>query len=321
MPSLRTHCIVAILAGLIAAPTLAQDKPIRVLVGYPAGGTSDIVPRLIAERVKDRLGQTMVVENRVGAAGQIAAQQVKAAPADGSVLLFTPFAATVIAKFTYPKLAYDPDKDFVPVSFAGHTPIALAVGPQLGVGSLRDFSGWAKANAAKASYGSPAAGSAPHFLGLLFAREAGIELVHAAYRGSPPAVNDTAAGHIAATVTVLSDLLAPHKAGRIKVLAVASEGRSALAPDLPTFRELGYGNVVGTTIYGYHAPAGTPAAVVARLSEAINAAVRAPDLASRFADMGFDPVGDGAEAYGRLLAAESAKWGPIIKASGFTASD
>ena len=190
-----------------------SQSPIRIVLPYPAGGVGDTAARMIADSMRTKLNRTVIVENKPGAAGRLGVQSVKDAPADGTVLLFTPIAPMALFPHVYDNLAYDPVRDFQPISQVGTFDLAIAVGANVPARNLKDLVAWLKANPAQAAYGTPAAGSLPHFFAVLFAREAGIELRHVAYKGNPQAITDLIGGHLPMFFTSTQDLVEAHNAG------------------------------------------------------------------------------------------------------------
>jgi tripartite-type tricarboxylate transporter receptor subunit TctC len=262
-----------------------------------------------------------VVDNRPGAGGRIALDVLKPAPADGTHLALTPFSMLALFPHVYSKLAYDANKDFVPVSMAAIMQHGLAVGPMVpaSVKNVKDFLAWAKANPKDASYGSPGAGSTPHFIGALMGIHAGVDLKHVPYRGSVPGVTDVVGGQIAAMVTPHGDFLANHKAGKMRILATSGSKRSPFVPDIPTFAEQGFPDLVVDEWFSFYAPARTPANVIAAASAAINAAVKDKAVIDALALVGLIAQGSTPEELGRSQKEQFDKWGPLIKKVGFTA--
>ena len=318
--ALRVLLGVAFLAS--GAPALSQDrmdKPVHILVGFAAGGTADLIARVVAEKLKDTLGQPVIVENRPGAAGRIAADAVKSAPPDGATIMVMPIGPMAVVPHTLKSVSYDAVRDFTPIGLGATFQFALAVGPESGANTWNEYVAWVRANPAKASYATSGAGSLPHFLGVLLSREMRIEMVHVPYKGSAAYVNDLIGGQVPAAVDAIADLTELHRAGRIRILASSGATRSSALPDVPTFAELGLGNVVATGWFGFFAPANTPNPVVDTLNRGINTALTAPDVAERLVKIGMDPAPSTPEEFARIVADDYAKWGPIVKASGFTA--
>jgi tripartite-type tricarboxylate transporter receptor subunit TctC len=309
----------AALCAALAGPTAAQGEgTVRIVVGFPAGASSDSLARMLAEHMQRTLKQTVIVENKVGAGGRIANELVKAAPADGTTLLMTPVATMAIFPHSYAgQLRYDPFKDFVPVSHLSNFQVGLGVAAGVPAKSLKEYVAWVKADPkANGYYASAAAGSIPHFFGVMFAKTAGIELTHVPYKGTAAAMTAIGGGEVSAISTVAADVKSLVTAGRARLLAVAGDQRDANFPDVPTFREQGF-DLVAKPWYGLFAPAGTPAATVDRLSKAAVAAINDPALRKRLVEMGLEPTGQGPDRLAAALKEDYERWGPPIKASGF----
>jgi tripartite-type tricarboxylate transporter receptor subunit TctC len=303
-------------AGAVSAQTPAADRPLRFVLPYAAGGGGESLLRLISEQLRTTLGRPVIVENKPGAAGRLGVRFVKDAPADGSVLLFTPIAPMSVFPLVYPDLGYDAVADFRPVSQIATFDLALAVGPSVPARTVKELAAWLKANPDQASFGTPAAGSLPHFFALMFGKAAGVDLRHIPYKGNAPALADLTGGHLPVFFTSTPDLVELHKAGRLKVLATSGRERSVVLPDVPTFAESGYA-IEGTGWYGIFAPGKTPDTVVARLSEAIVAAARVPEVVARMQVLGVRATGTTPAELGRIQRADLDLWSPIIRASGF----
>jgi len=310
-------CIV--LATLVWLPAAeAQEQPVRIIFPFAAGGGGDALARLIADKLRTGLNRSVVVENRTGGAGRIGVVAVKNAPPDGTTLLLTPIAPVAVYQHSYKSLDYDPIKDLQAVTQVGTFDFGIAVGPKVPVTTLKELVTWAKANAAQANYGIPAAGTLPHFLGAMFARAADIDLRHVPYRGSAAALTDLIGGQIPMVVTTVSDLAEMHKGGRVRVLATSDRERSPFLPDVPTLREAGY-DLVATGWYGMFAPAKTPADVVERYSKLIVAAVQTSEISEQLRKLGLQPTGTAPAEFAKIQKADSEFWAAAVKASGFTA--
>lgn len=301
------------------SPAVGQlaEQPIKIVFPFAAGGSGDALARLLAEHLRAGLNRTVIVENVTGAAGRIGTRAVANAAPDGNTLLLTPIAPVAVYPHVYKDLGYDPFTELRPVSHVAAFEFGIAIGPKVPVKSLKELVDWAKANPKEASYGSPAAGSLPHFFGVLFGRAVGIEFVHIAYRGSAPALSDLAGGQVPVVVTTTSDLLAMHNAGRVRILATSDAKRSPLVPDVPTFKEAGY-DIEGAAWYGVFAPAKTPDAIVERYNKILVAALKLPDVKERLLKMGLYATGTSAAEFARIQKADSERWAPAVKASGFT---
>jgi tripartite-type tricarboxylate transporter receptor subunit TctC len=304
-----------------AAPGWAQaypSKPVRVIVPYPAGSTPDIIGRTLAERLQAAFGQPFVVENRSGAGGNIGAEAVAKA-GDPHVLLIGGNGPVAINKHLYKALAFDPDKELVPVSLLATAPQMLVVKNELKVSDFKSFLEHARRNPGRLSYASVGSGSASHLTMELLKNDARVFLVHIPYRGFPPAVTDMLAGNIDAMFAIIPAVLPQVKAGRMRPLAVTALQRSALAPEVPSVAELGFAQLESLAWNGLLAPVGTPPAIVARLNAETVAAMRKPETREVLGRHGFDVVAGSPEEFARWIRLESEKWARVIRASGATA--
>ena len=311
--------LVALAATALAALSFnasAQEGTIKIVLGFPAGATSDILSRVVADHMRQSLGQPVIVENKPGAGGRIANELVKAAAPDGATLLMTPVAAMSIFPHSFGDLRYDPFKDYEPVAHLSDFQIGLGVSTKVPAKTLAEYVGLVKMDPKWGYYASAAAGSIPHFLGVMFARTAGIELTHVPYKGSANVLQALAAGEIAAASTVAADIGSLVKAGKARLLVVSGAKRAAVFPDVPTFSESGY-DMEAIAWYGLFAPAGTPRAAVERLSKAAIAAIHDDTVNKRLVQIGLEPTGYGPAELARIMKADYDKWGPVIKASGF----
>jgi tripartite-type tricarboxylate transporter receptor subunit TctC len=307
-----------VLTAVFAAPqvSMAQDQPIRMVFPFAAGGSGDALTRLLAGKMQEGLRRTVIVENRTGGAGRIGTVAVKNAAPDGATLLLTPIAPVAVYQHVYPNLDYDPLKDFAPISQVATFDFAVAVGAQVPAKTLKELVAWVKADPARATFASPAAGALPHFFGVLFGRAANLELRHAPYRGSAAALPDLIAGHVPMMFTTLSDFVEHHKAGRVRILATSGKARSPFVEGVPTFREAGY-DIEGSAWYGAFAPAKTPKDIVDRYSKIMASAVQAPDVKGKLLNLGLQPTGTTAAEFAAIQKADSERWAPAVKASGF----
>jgi tripartite-type tricarboxylate transporter receptor subunit TctC len=303
-------------ALVVSTAAVAQDRSIKFLVGFPAGASLDSMTRLIAERMRVTLNQPVVVENRPGAAGQIAMNALKAAQPDGLTLVMTPLVTVVTAPHIFPSLQYDAFADFAPVSHTANFLFAFGVNAQVPAATLAEYVALVKREQKYGNYSSAAPGSLPHFFSLLFAERAGLAMNHIGYKGSAQAMTDLLGGQIAAFMGVVSDLAPQHRAGKLRVLATSGAQRARDLPEVPTFRELGYA-IEGAGWYAAYAPAKTPKDMLERLSGAINEAIRFPDVRQKLEAMGLDPTGSTPAELARIHKSDFDKWGPVIKASGF----
>ena len=309
----------ALAAGLAIAGTAhAQDRPLHLVVGYPAGAGLDAVARLLADKLRESLGRTVIVDNKPGASGIIANMAVKAAAPDGDTLLLTPLANMAAFPHSYAKLDYDPFKDYAPVAHIGAFQLGLGVGPKVAARTLAEYVALVKQGGEYANFSSAATGSLPHFFGLLFARTAGLDMTYVPYKGTAQVLPALLAGEIPAAILPLTDLGPLAQAGKLRILASSGARRAPRYPDVPTFKESGY-DIEGSAWYGLFAPAGTPPAIVDVLAAAAGSAIRQPDIRQRLEPLGFEVTGFGPAEMGRLLREDYDKWGPVIRASGFKA--
>jgi tripartite-type tricarboxylate transporter receptor subunit TctC len=310
--------IAALLITLaLAAPAAAQEKTLKFVLGYPPGASSDLLTRLLAERMRPLLGMNTIVENKTGAAGIVGTEAVAKAPPDGLTLLLTPLAPMVAFPHSHgPAIRYDPFKDFEPVAHISNFQLAMVVNAELPAKNVAEYIALVKKDPKAGDYASAGAGSLPHYLGVMFAKAAGIPMTHVPYRGTAPALQALIAGEVKAAMFVLADALTTVRSGKARLLAVAGAQRSPLVPEVPTFRELGY-DLEASAWYALFAPAGTPQDAIERYAKAAIEVVRAPDVRQRLEQMGLEPTGLGPAELAKILRADYDRWGPVIKASGF----
>ena len=309
---------------LVPKPARSQiQKLTRVVVGFPPGGGTDVAARALVDRIQAAYPGGLIVENKPGAGSRLAIDYVKTSPPDGSVMLFTTDFPITIYPHSYRKLTYDPVKDLTPVAVCAKTSLAFTIGPSVpdNVKTVADFVAWAKANPKEAAFASSSAGATPHFAGEMFNRSAGIQLLHVPYKGGAPALQDLMGGQIASSFPGVGEVLPQLKSGKLRVLATTGAQRSKFMPNVPTMVESGYKDVVAEVWLGVFMPANTPRAVVARASAVINEALKSPELKETYAKFGMDPLQGSPDSFADLVKADLAGWGPVIKASGFTAED
>jgi tripartite-type tricarboxylate transporter receptor subunit TctC len=290
------------------------EKPIRLVVPFPAGGATDTTARLVAQRLQLGLGQAVIIENQGGAGGTIAAKQVALAPADGYTLMMGSLSTFGTNPVLY-KLDYDPMKAFVPVASAVIDKLVMVAGPALPVKSVQELVAYAKANPGKLNYGN-AIGIGPHFTMEMFKIKAGVDIVHIPYRGGAPMIADLIAGQIHMTINGKSVLLPHIQAGKVRALAVTSARRWADLPDVPTALELGYMNRPYDTLFGVVAPAGTPAAIVAKLNATINEGLRSTATRAALDKLGIEPLTSTPQEFAAMIAEEAPKWAEAVRVTG-----
>jgi tripartite-type tricarboxylate transporter receptor subunit TctC len=302
-------------AGTASAQNIELAK---ILCGFPPGGTSDAMSRRLADRLRGAYAPNVVVENKPGAGGQIAVTTLKDSPPDGSVMLLTPSSMLSVYPYVYKSLPYVPATDVQPVSIACWFDHAFGVGPGVpdSVKNLKDFVAWAKANPAKANYGSPGAGSMPHLIAALLAKITNQELKHIPYRGSAPGIQDLLGGQISAMSSPVGDYL-PHK-GKLRVLAISGEKRSAFLPDVPTYTEQGFPEIKVREWYGVFLPGKASPDVVRRASAALQPALSHPEMASSLATFGMEVAYTTPQGLADLLKADTDVWARHVKTIGFT---
>jgi tripartite-type tricarboxylate transporter receptor subunit TctC len=310
----------------LPAGAQAQTTPVprlsRLLSGFPAGGSVDVTARVYAERLRGLFAPQVIVENRVGAAGRLAIEATRQADPDGTSFLLSPASMMTIFPALYgDRLRYAPLTDLIPVTPAVLYPFGLAVGPGApNVRTLDELLAFARAQRGL-NYASPAAGSAPHFLGVLLGRRAGAEFNHVPYRGAAPAIQDALAGQIPVTINVLGDLVPHHREGRLRLLAVTSAQRLPRLADVPTFAELGHPDLTLDEWFGFFLPARTPAPIVDGLFRAVTRASQDAGLRETLQRLELDPRTEEPASFAERIRAEQLKWAPIVQASGFRPDD
>jgi tripartite-type tricarboxylate transporter receptor subunit TctC len=307
-----------ILLSVAAASVLAQgypDKPLKLVVPFPPGGPTDIVGRLVAQKLAEGIGQPVVVENRPGAGGTVGSTAVARAPADGYTLLYGS-TTLAIAPSLYRDLAYDPRTAFAPISLVSRGPIIAAVNAQLPAKTLKDFIALAKSSPGRINYGSAGSGTPPHLAAELFKTVAGVDLVHVPYKGGGPAVSDLAGGQVQVIFEGLPTLLPHIKSGKVRALAITGAKRDPALPEVPTFAEAGLPGYDANFWNGLVAPAGTPAEVIARLNSVLVQALATPEVHAALVRLGLEAAGTTPQQFGDFIAAEIDKWARVVKASG-----
>jgi tripartite-type tricarboxylate transporter receptor subunit TctC len=300
---------------LFSANAVAQQfpsKPVRIIVPFPAGGTADALPRILSEKLSARWGQPVLIENRVGAGGNIGAEAVSKAEPDGHTLLACPPGPLAINHNLYAKLPFDPTK-FVPVTVMALVPNVLAVRPTQPAKSAQELIAQAKANPGKVTYASQGNGSTSHLTGAMFQSMAGLDLVHVPYKGSAPAMTDLMANQVDLFFDNIGASLKQHQAGKLKILAVASAKRLSVLPEVPTMAEAALPGFLSVTWFAVAAPEGTPAPIAAQLSAAFAEAIRQPDVQKKFSEQGAEPVGNSPAEMAAFVKEETARWQKVIR--------
>jgi len=316
----RLLLLLWVMLALPAAFTQAQtypDKPLRMIVGYPPGGGTDVVARIIAPKLSEQLGQSVVIENRPGATGITAAGYVAKSPPDGYVLMMGHVSINAIAPSIFSKLPYDAEKDFAPITLAASVPHFVVVHPSLPVRSIRELVAYAKAHPGKLSFPSAGNGSTPHLAGEMFKTLAGVDMVHVPYKGSGQSMQDLLGGQHAVAFDTVPAVGPYVRSGKLRPLAVTSARRLAEFPDLPTVAEAGVPGYQMTTWYGVFAPGGTPAAIVNRLHAEIMKAMQTPEVHERLVQIGVDDtVTRSPQEFAALVRADTARYAKVVKETG-----
>jgi tripartite-type tricarboxylate transporter receptor subunit TctC len=321
----RRYFIAAALGGFltgVAPRSFAQviGKTARIIVGFPAGGSTDVLAHMLANRLRGAYTPEVVVDNKAGASGRIAAETVKAGDADGSQMLLTPCSILWIYPHVYTRLNFDTLRDFTPVTPVATVPFGLCVGPAVpaSVKTVGDYIQWVKADPKNnASYASPAAGATPHFIGVMVGRAAGVVLDHVPFSGGAPALHALMGGQIPASINVLSEVIPQLQTGKLRVLATSGAQRSSLLPDVPTFAEMGFKDVNALEVFGLFVPSKTPADVVAKLNVIVRDIVKTKDFGEAIAKLSYEPASDTPADFAKTVKAELDRWAVVVKASGF----
>lgn len=309
----------AVASAFMVTAAQAQTGPVRILVGFPAGGGTDAIARTLADKLKDQLGVPVVVENKAGAGGQIAAQSLKAAAPDGNTLFLTHDHTISILPQVVKNPGFDPAKDFVPVAGFATFVNALAVSGGTPAKSTAEYVAWVRTQGGKGTLGVPAPASTPEFLVKVLGEKYKLDLVAAPYRGSAPMMADMLGNQIAAGVGSVPDFIENHKASKIRIVAVLGGSRQAILPDVPTFSELGLGGLEDMPYYGLFAPAGTPKAVIDKVSDALAKVLAQPDVKDHLTAMGLTVGFMNSQQLAKREQAYTQVWAKLIKASGFQA--
>ena len=303
--------------ALNTASLWAQDKPpLKILVGFPPGGSVDIVARLLADKLRVTLGQNVIIDNKPGAGGRIAMGELKRAAPDGQTLALAPSGVLVVQPWLFANLGFDPNKDFSPIARVTTFDFAVTAGPGAPAGDVKAILAWMKANPAKANYATSGAGTLPHFAGQLLGQATGVALTHVGYKGGAPAATDLMGGQVPLMVDTASETIEHHRAGKVRIVAVTGEARSKSLPDVPTLKESGI-DVVADGFFGLFGPAGVSPDVVTRINRAVGDALRAPDVQEKIQNIGLVTNYGSAQELASLQAEHYRRWEAPIKAAGF----
>ena len=315
-PALARRLGAACLAAtcLLGSAAAQTTQTLRIIVPYPAGGTADILPRVVAEKLRPQFPAGVLIDNRTGAGGNIGAESVFRAEPDGNTLLASPPGPIAINQHLYKKMAFDPSK-WEPVTVLATVPNVLVVNPRLPVKTVQEFIAYAKANPGKVTYGSQGNGTTSHLTASLFMQLTGTEMVHVPYKGTAPALVDLVGGQIDVFFDNISSSLPFHQAGKLRILGVADDQRSAALPDVPTFAEQGLPAMNAVTWFAVVAPPATPPAKVATLQKSFAGALTQPEVRQKFAEQGAEPRGWDPARTGQFIRAESAKWARVIRSA------
>lgn len=308
--------LAGLLLSLAAAAQTFPSKPVRIVIGFPAGGPLDQHARLLSDRLQAVLGQPVLIDYKAGAGGTVGAQEVMKAAPDGHTLMLANTGVMVINPALYSKLPYATLRDFVPIARTAMQPLALLVNPKVPVNNLREFMDYARARPGQVNYGSAGNGGISHLVPEMFKNATGLFMVHIPYRGSAPAFTDLMGGQVQFMAESIPQAAAYHKQGKVRALAVTSRERNPALPDIPTVIESGLKGFEVVGFYGFLAPAGTPKDVVAKLSEAFRQVMTQPELRSRMISQGADPAFLGADDFASFLGAEMPRWAAAVQKSG-----
>ncbi|MCO4093564.1 MAG: tripartite tricarboxylate transporter substrate binding protein [Acidovorax sp.] len=310
----------ALAAGVVLSLTAhAQafpSKPVRIVIGFPAGGPLDQHARLLTDKLQGVLGQPVVLDYKAGAGGTVGAQDVMKAPPDGHTLMLANTGVMVINPGLYTRLPYSTLKDFTPIARTAMQPLALLVNPNVPAKSLKEFMDYARSKPGQINFGSAGNGGISHLVPEMFKTATGLFMVHIPYRGSAPAFTDLMGGQVQFMAESIPQAAAYHKQGKVRALAVTSRERNPALPDVPTVIESGIKGFEVVGFYGFLAPAGTPKDVVAKLSDAFGQVMQMPDVRNRMVSQGADPAFLGSDDFAKFLAAEMPRWADAVKKSG-----
>ncbi|MCT9127555.1 Bug family tripartite tricarboxylate transporter substrate binding protein [Cupriavidus gilardii] len=319
LAAMAVLCGAAVPAMSASAAATFPSKPIRLIVPFTPGGTTDILARLVAQKAGETLGQPMVVENRPGAGGNIGAEAAARSAADGYTLLMGTLGTQVTNQFIYPRMPYDSAKDFAPVTLVANSPNVLLVNSTLPANSIGELIALARREPGKINYASTSTGGSPHLSGELLSMMAGVRMQHVPYKGAAPAMTDLLAGQVNLMFDNLPSALAQIQGGKIKALAVTGAKRASVLPSVPTVRESGLPDYEVNSWFGLLAPAGTPPERVRQLQQAVDKVLAMPDVRKRIQELGAEPGGEGSAAFAAQIKADTDKWARVIRSAGIKA--
>ena len=311
----RTLGLAALSLAVLSPSLQAQEKPpLKILVGFPPGGSADVLARMVADALRDDFG-TIVVDNKPGAGGRIALNMTKTAKPDGQTVIILPSGPMVLFPHVYKKLDYDAVKDFTPISQIARFQFGVVSGPASMVKSIAEMAAKAKSDPATASYGTPGAGTLPHFMGVLLEQSAGINLNHIPFQGGAPANNALLGGHIGYKFDVVSETAELHRTGKVRIIAVTGAQRDAQVPEVPTLKESGV-NMEATAWFAMYGPAGLPAEALSRLEKAMMKIARQPAMKEKMVKLGYEPIGSSSAELAAAQKTDLNRWEKPIKATG-----
>jgi tripartite-type tricarboxylate transporter receptor subunit TctC len=315
MNVLRIFVAVSVAAAAAAHADTYPSKPVRIIVPFAAGGVADLLPRLVGQKLSEKWGQPVIVENKAGASGNIGMAEVARAAPDGYTLGLAPTGNLTVNQFLF-KLPFDTAKDLAPITVLATSPNVLVIHPSVPARNFRELVAYAKSNPAALNFASPGEGSGAHLAGELLNLEAGIRATHVPYKGLAPAVNDLLGGQVQMMFAGISTVLQHVKSGKLVAIAIAAPKRSAQLPDVPTVAESGLAGFDVTSWYGLVARAGTPAEIVEKIHRDAVEALSSEDVRSKLAGLGLEPLGNSPAEFERMIADESRKWGDIVRRAG-----
>ncbi|ALD90257.1 tripartite tricarboxylate transporter substrate binding protein [Cupriavidus gilardii] len=319
LAAMAVLCGAAVPAMSAIAAEAFPSRPIRLIVPFTPGGTTDILARLVAQKAGETLGQPMVVENRPGAGGNIGAEAAARSAADGYTLVMGTLGTQVTNQFIYPRMPYDSAKDFAPVTLVANSPNVLLVNSTLPANSIGELIALARREPGKINYASTSTGGSPHLSGELLSMMAGVRMQHVPYKGAAPAMTDLLAGQVNLMFDNLPSALAQIQGGKIKALAVTGAKRASVLPSVPTVRESGLPDYEVNSWFGLLAPAGTPPERVRQLQQAVDKVLAMPDVRKRIQELGAEPGGEGSAAFAAQIKADTDKWARVIRSAGIKA--